>query len=387
MENCTQARNNCYSLGNISDDKLIISDKNGVSGNSTNSSTPYSNIDLYELPSTAERAIEIFTKTTDVISIVICLFGITANVVSIVAVANLRQKMTTHLKLIISLCVSDGLILLANMFLYILYILSPWYECIRITARLTTDIALLATLINLLVMALDHYGAITKPLRYRQKMTNLRGNCVVVGVWTVSSLGALIEVFLGISSRIDPDESLCAVIANGRYDFEFFIVVFIFFVLFGIGLIYGLIYTRVRKAMPGRERASCHTDSGSLKALMTTVLFVGTFVVFWAPLGICNIYMYVKSTDIQYVLKNLERITLITDILYVIMLLNALADPLVYAFRLPKVKRGFTALFASQSRSSEFRCDKTSTKHQHIENRSQSNVFKHDQTSKNLQTK
>ncbi|XP_045180733.2 histamine H2 receptor-like [Mercenaria mercenaria] len=379
MESCTQGKNACYGLGNISDNTPQVFENNSGSENSTNSSTPY--INWYELPSTVEKATKIFTKTTDVISIVICLLGITANVVSIVAVANLRQKITTHLKLIISLCLSDGLILFANLFFYIMYILSSWYECIRITVRLTTDIALLATLVNLLVMALDHYGAIMKPLRYRQRMTNLRGNCVVVGVWTVSTFGALIEVFLGISSRTDPDESLCAVIAYGNYDFEIVIVGFIFFVLFGIGLIYGQIYARVRKAMPRRERASGHTDSGSIKALMTTVLFIGTFVVFWAPLGIYNTYMYVKSTDSQYIIQNLERITLITDILYVILLLNALADPIIYAIRLPKVKRGFIALFASQSRSSAIIRDRTSTKHLHMENRSQSSIVKRDRTS------
>jgi hypothetical protein len=37
----------------------------------------------------------------------------------------------------------------------------------------------------MLVMALDHYGAIIKPLRYRQEMTDIKGICAVFIVWRV----------------------------------------------------------------------------------------------------------------------------------------------------------------------------------------------------------
>ena len=330
---------------------------NEVQGNSTgvdNSSSTKNNDGHTTVMTIAQKASDIFSEPIESITISVCLLGIIANGASIIAVVKMRKKMTTHLKLIISLCMSDALILLAYLSLYAAYIFTNWHYCTKAVVRLTGDIAILATLLNLFVMALDHYGAIIKPLLYKQKMTNIKGNCAVLIVWFISILGGLTEVFTAIGQG----GSICFAIIDGNFYIEMFIIGFIFFVLTAICFLYGRIYCRIKEAMPLRERASHHSEAGSLKALMTTALFVGTFILLWTPFALFSIYMY---TDNVNTIQDIDAIFLINNILFLFLLLNACFDPIIYAVRLPTVKRGLLSLFTSSVRSSTLRADKNST--------------------------
>ncbi|XP_060579902.1 melanocortin receptor 3-like [Ruditapes philippinarum] len=354
-----------YVQYDVTDHSTIVLPENDTEKNATCNSS-LSTIGMRDrhpaIRTTAEKAAIIFTDPIEALTVIVCVLGIIANVASIIAVVKMRQKMTTHLKLIISLCLSDALISLGNFSFYFTYIIFHEHDCINTLVRLTSDIAIFATLLNLLVMALDHYGAIIKPLRYRQKMTFIKGNCAVLMVWVVSLFIGLTEVVFAIGQG----GSICTVIAEGNYNIEVAIILFIFIVLVAICLLYGRIYSRIRKAMPRRERARHHTDSGSVKALMTTGLFVGTFILFWTPFAFYNVFMYIKNkTDLTYIFRNIDKVTEILDILYVILLLNAVFDPIIYAIRLPKVKQRFKAFFTSSKRSSRTsRTDKNSTNFQ-----------------------
>ena len=326
----------------------FIIHENEIQGNSTSNpglSNTENNYGPTTINTVAQKAADIFSDPVEALTLGVCLVGVIANGASITAVNKIRQKMTTHLKLIISLCMSDALILLAYLSLYAAYIFTNWHYCTKAVVRLTGDIAILATLLNLFVMALDHYGAIIKPLLYKQKMTNIKGNCAVLIVWFISILGGLTEVFTAIGQG----GSICFVIIDGNYYIEMFIIGFIFFVLIAICFLYGRIYCCIRKAIPLRERASHHnhTSSGSIKALMTTALFVGTFILLWTPFALFSILVY---TDNINSVGNGDTIFLINNILYLFLLLNACFDPIIYAVRLPTVERGFAALFPSSAR-------------------------------------
>lgn len=213
-------------------------------------------------------------------------------------------------------------------------------------------------------MAIDHYVAIMKPLHYKQKMTHFLGCCIVCGVWVACLFVVILEILINLTSWHDSNIPFCNVVEHGKYNVELFIISFIFIVLFGIVLIYGRIYIQVKKVlvMPRRQRSRSYTDSGSTKALMTTVLFVATFILFWAPKGIYSVVMYIiLKEDLQYAFDNQLTIVMADDILFVVLLLNAVADPIIYAIRLPKVKHGFVAMFHSSSKESVTKRNRTST--------------------------
>ncbi|XP_045182610.1 melanocortin receptor 4-like [Mercenaria mercenaria] len=275
-------------------------------------------------------------------SIVLCGLGILANSLSIFAILYLHNKLSTHLKLIINLCVSDALIVVPTLVSKIIYMTETSTFCSAVAERLIIDLALLATLLNLLMIAVDHYFAILRPLLYRRKMTNFRGNFFIIGIWVTSLFGIALEILAGVVVK-NKNDSLCGAIAFDEYDSEICIVGFIFVVLLVVIVIYTRIYIRVVKLISTHERRRYHHyDSGSFKALVTTSLFVGTFVLFWTPIGIFNVYSYMQTES--YILKNLQKNTLIGDILFLILQLNTIADPIIYALRLPPVQRGCKAL-------------------------------------------
>lgn len=310
-------------------------------------STNWSTIpdDMFLVLSTADKAIEIFTKPIEIISVILCIVGLVANAASIIATANIPHRQSTHSKLIISLGVSDALILVAILSHNVMYIFSSWDDCTKMLKRLLLDVALLATLVNLLVMAIDHYLAIMRPLHYRRFMSKFRGNCLVVGIWVFSLAAGLLEVVVGLLVKFETHEPFCRVISNDEFDLELLIIAFIFIVLFGIMVIYMRIYILVKELMV-RDRILYQDEMHSSKAIITTMAIVGTFAIFWAPDGIFQIYMYVQiKRDIFYVLDHLNAFALANDILFLCIQLNSLADPLIYAIRLREVQRGYKAVF------------------------------------------
>jgi hypothetical protein len=209
--------------------------------------------------------------------------------------------------------------------------------CFNVAVRLVTDLALLATLFNLLAIAVDHYMAILRPLMYKKQMTNIRGMTAVLMIWFVSVLAIAVEIITGLVHQREK-EHLCETIAYDKVNSELGIVSFIFLVVLVIFVIYGRIYICVvRNRSIHRKTRHRQRDTSNIKALVTTSLFVLTFVFFWTPIGIFNVYLYNK--DNMYILNNLQEIEQIGDILYVILLLNAIADPIIYTFRLPQIQR------------------------------------------------
>ncbi|XP_060580514.1 probable G-protein coupled receptor 34 [Ruditapes philippinarum] len=294
--------------------------------------------------------IEGHTLTITVISIILSLIGLLANSLAIIAIINGHRKRTTHLKLVISLCCSDALILLSNVSIKIIILTKHVDLCLNVAMRLTTNLALIATLLNLLGIATDHYLAIIKPMLYKKEMTSTRGLGGIGAIWIISLFAIGLEIISGLVDRREK-ESPCVAIAFDKTNSEFAIVAFIFAFLLVIIMIYARIYICViRRQSLQRRRHQQKNGSGSVKTLITTSLFVLTFVLFLTPIGIFNVYIYFQS--FEYTLDNLDSIAKTGDILYVILLLNTISDPIIYAARLQRVHRQCCLFPAGVSRLS-----------------------------------
>ncbi|XP_053381854.1 melanocortin receptor 5-like [Mercenaria mercenaria] len=301
--------------------------------------------------SVEERAGEVLKKPTWTLSFLIFILGLLANSFTIQAIMNIpKHHRSAHLKFIISLACSDTLILIAIFCGDIIYIFSSLHsDCTRLLKTLMLDVPLLATLLNLLAMALDHYLASFRQLHYPHLMTRSRGNYVICCIWLFSVASALTEFVIGIDLSANTFGSFCMAIAYDSYNIEQFIVGTIFVVLLFIILIYIRMYIHVRRSLPGRSRHKRQSVTPSLKTLVTTILFIGTFVFFWTPEGIFQIYMYLRTkADENFIHEHFEDITQISDILFLILQLNSLADPIIYAIRLPKVQQGLKTLFCKK---------------------------------------
>lgn len=295
--------------------------------------------------STDEMFSDIYQTWIETISSVLCILGLIANALSITATVHIPHRRTMHFKLIISLGISDS-VLLAAIFLYnminVCYIAD---ECAALFAKLMLDVAMLATLINLLLMAVDHYLVITKPLNYGRFMTNYNGTVLILGIWAVSIAFTLLELIVALATMSETPETFCEQVIYDDFELEFAIVVFIFVVLFGISLIYTRIYILV-KSIITQDRILHQYEMHNCKAIVTTLLIIGTFVLFWTPHGIYLIYLEVMiHKDKKFVIDQFQQFLTINATLFLILQLNCLADPLIYAFRLRYVQEGYSAVF------------------------------------------
>ncbi|XP_060570976.1 neuropeptides B/W receptor type 2-like [Ruditapes philippinarum] len=326
---------------------------NSMHDQDTNSSG-YTTEDWYDLYYDEYNELDsMYTVTpVDVIFIVLCILGIIANIVSIGMVIRSHQKLSTHLKLIISLCCSDSLILIPTFLSKVFFMTHVINVCINVTVRLVTDLALLATLLNLLAIAVDHYLVMLRPFMHKKQMTRACANGVfaVLAIWFGSVLAIAVEIIMGLVHQREM-EPLCEAIAYDKTNSELVIVAIIFIVLFVIFVIYARIFIWVVRNRSIHSRTMHQQKyTSNIKALVTTFLFVLTFVFFWTPIGIFNVYIYNK--DIMYILNNLEDIEQIGDILYVILLLNAIADPIIYTFSQPQIRKKCCIFRTTMSRRS-----------------------------------
>lgn len=295
--------------------------------------------------SVADKAREVLNKPSWIFSILIFFVGVIANIMTIRAIMYVpKHHRTAHLKFIISLACSDMFILVAIFSGDVIYIFSSLHaDCNKLLKTLLLDVPLLATLLNLLAMALDHYLAMFRQLHYPHLMTPSRGNCVICAIWVFSVSAVMTEVLIGLGSGEKTFDSICMAIVYDSYSIEQVIIFTIFVVLTVIILIYIRVYHRVTKSSLSRTRRR-------RQSVVTTMLFIGTFILFWTPEGIFHIYMYFKSKiDRNYIQDNHETIAIVNDVLFLILQLNSLADPVIYAIGLPKVKQGCKAAFCKEA--------------------------------------
>lgn len=285
-----------------------------------------------------ESSQALFSEPLELVSFILSILGLTANGTAILATARVPNgNSKTHSKLIINLCVSDGLVLIAIPLKYIFDMFSEIFKECKILYKPVLYIALIATQINLLAMALDHYLAIMRPLHHRQLLSNFRGCWIVIGIWAFSITAGLMEFIVGLMrAESGNNKSICTTIQIDEYDLEIFIIGFIFVLLIIIVVIYTKIYVRLKEhAMIGIPRQQ------TTKALVTTVLLIGSFTLSWAPIGIYQIYINVLlKTNDPYLTDHIMEFILVDKILLIVLQMNSLIDPLIYAIRLPQVRTG-----------------------------------------------
>lgn len=310
---------------------------------STLNSSLYSNeSDLNVADYEADYDVEdegMFDNVFKIMYFLVCIVGLFANTISVAATWNIPHGLTTHSKLIISLAFSDGLILLARLSNSFLFLMESWEHCFYTMNRVLLDTGVLATLLNLLAMALDHFFAIMKPMSYRRFMTSGRCNCMIILIWSLSLIIGLLEVLVGLNTEVNFGfpVSFCTKILADDFNTEIFMIVLIFAVLFGVIIFYTRIYF-VAKDIIARDNMLYHDEMHNYKAIVTTMLIIGTFTLFWTPLACFKIYVHFHAEDFA----ELEEAD---NIVFLLFLLNSLADPFIYATRLSEVQKGYKAMF------------------------------------------
>lgn len=310
-----------------------------------------------------------------ILAFVLSGLAISLNVITLIAISQIKNRITTHHRLIISLCMSDTLIGVSVCLNNINQLVSPYDDesppscrlismCIYLSTKALNSTGLNIGLLNLMLMAADHFIAIIRPLHYPLQMRTSRSTFVILIIWIIGILLGFSKFFTGYNANYRTGYyNYCEAVYLSLYNEEY--TVFATAVLTSIIMVY--IYIRIyikikRHRTPGESRQGSSGSSGgsgvqmgrsssdihrNKRALITTLLILGTFMICWMPTCVYEIALIIQLNINQEALhKHTHILIMFNRYLYNLLLLNSIADPIIYAVRMYDVQLGYKRLIS-----------------------------------------
>ena len=303
---------------------------------------------------------EIIWEPHNLIAITLSVIAITANVLSLFATLHVRGGLTSHYRLVVSLAVSDILISTSVMLHLINTHLNPrstrsanpmdglWQDCAFVLIKALNTTSLNISLLNLMGMAIDHYLAVLRPLHYSAIMSVRRGSIMIAVLWVIAIICGFSDFLSGLHKYHAHSEhyNYCDFVFETKYQDEYTVFAIAILCLFVMSYIYVRIYIEVHRIQSrpdgGREMQR------NIKAVITTLFILGTFVLCWLPNCLFEIAMIIQVVvDRSKLIKLFEAYVRATKYLYDLLLLNCILDPIIYATRMRDVRHGYRKLFRS----------------------------------------
>ncbi|XP_076008935.1 sphingosine 1-phosphate receptor 4 [Genypterus blacodes] len=144
----------------------------------------------------------------------------------------------------------------------------------------TLFVALAASIFSLLLIAVERYTTMMKPLHQKPARTTY---CRIYGLVMLCWILALVVGFLPLLGwncvcSLDECSTLLPLYSK---TYIFFSLIIFFIILLAIGVLYGAIYCHVNRSVQVGPQRSRKRSLGLLKTVMT---IVGVFIVCWGPL-------------------------------------------------------------------------------------------------------
>ncbi|KAF6088601.1 melanocortin 3 receptor [Phyllostomus discolor] len=179
-------------------------------------------------------------------------------------------------------------------------------------------ISLVASICNLLAIALDRYVTIFYALRYHSIVTAGRARALVVAVW--AGCGVYSESKMVI---------VCLVTL-------FFAMLLLTAALYLHMLLFARLHGQRIAALPPAAARAAPPPRSCLKGAGTVTILPGVFVVCWAPFFVHLVLIIACPANPPCVCYSAHF-----DVYLVLVTCNAVLDPLIYAFRSPELRDTF----------------------------------------------
>ncbi|XP_057296592.1 adenosine receptor A3-like isoform X2 [Hydractinia symbiolongicarpus] len=171
---------------------------------------------------------------------------------------------------------------------------------------------MLASTINLVLIAGDRYYSIKKPFRYQEVMSRRRAIFVITLGWITTLFMTLLPFTWSLSTSIDPK---VGVKINLYFSEALFALVFL------IGVLLGIIYYTIVKLIQEKLRTS-NEKSSNPAGIKVCIMVAISFFLCWIPTCIVELL-------VQY---NVNLPHQVVNASYSIMLINPCLDPIMYAY-------------------------------------------------------
>ena len=311
-----------------------------------------------------QRALQLVKQPHSAIALILGFTGIIINVLCLLAVHfQMRGRFTAHFRFIVSLAMSDILIAVSVVSHFINRVLNPTVypgygppdvrlisRCAYIVIKALNTTALNISLLNLTGMAFDHFCAIIFPLSSHRIMSKRNSTAMIIIFWIIAFVCGYSDLFSVIPDREHlATYNFCELAFLTPYQEEFTVFAVAFLCLVSMLVIYVKIYIKIqerqRKAINVRDDHRTHLSDSmkqTKKALVTTLIILGTFISCWLPLCLFQVTLIIQVMVNPEVINKWIRYLGIADkYLYDLMLLNAIMDPIIYAIRMPEVRCGY----------------------------------------------
>ena len=303
----------------------------------------YSNVsNTSALPSYTnyDFAVLILSQPENITQILIGFLGVSINLLCMMALFQVTDKWTSHFQIMLSLMFADLLTAASDVTLVLFYAFAFYFievttstyigRCINVIYGFVVT-GLNATLLSLTCMAMDHYVTIMYP--WRSPVSTKKCGFAIIIIWLIAAMTGFSDFFAPVRDN------------KAQYT------------TFAIGFICGLvmmslylsIYHTAKKS--GKLVAMAKTDGRisfinqkNMKALVTTSIILGTFILFWLPIGCINFIIHFDTRPQAYDVHEIRDH--FHGICMCLLLLNTVCDPIIYAIRIRHVRKGILMLLS-----------------------------------------
>ncbi|XP_013787099.1 beta-2 adrenergic receptor-like [Limulus polyphemus] len=287
------------------------------------------------------------------------------NVLVILVVFRFRRLRSVTNLLLASLATADITVALLVMPLLVIYDFERRWRFGPIACHfwISCDVmCCTASILHLFIIALDRFWAITKPLRYRSRVSKKRVMVAIGVIWLCSGAISFIPIFMGwysddpVSIFVNSDE--CSLEVNRVYAVVSSVTSFylplpvMFYVYFRILLIAERQAREIRQLEVSLEGADQHVKQSlrcrsrqlitDTKAIRTLGIVMGVFCVCWLPFFLMYVILaFCKHCHLEY-----EWRSAITWLGY----FNSSFNPCIYAFLNKEFKSAFRRVLGWRNR-------------------------------------
>ncbi len=322
-----------------------------------NNTTQYTYPNFYNF-NLSDRVKSLLSQPHYILALILGAIAISLNVLSILAIMRTRRHLTAHYCYIISLALSDILVGTSVTLHVINHIVNPAFHVgygpwnRRVTARCAymfikalNTTSLNITLLNLMGMAIDHFLAILRPLHYPTLMGRRRAFGLLASFWILAIVCGFSDFLSGYPkyNRFKNKFNYCEFIYLTKYQDEYPLLAIAIICLFVMTSTYVSMFLAIKRRHQNINVGPVRQDvKQNKKALCTTLLILGTFILCWLPTCLFQICLIIAVKIDQHSVQHLIKAFIKADAyLYDLLLLNAVLDPIIYAVRMREVQYGY----------------------------------------------
>lgn len=285
-----------------------------------------------------------------------CVISLVFNIIIVFSVRWIRKSLSPTLYLSLSLAVADayasvvlGLGFVFNTLLPIVYgiNLGIYNDCYGLILEAFRLAGVVVAVLHLLALAINHYIGILRPLHYAAIVTKR------TVFWVIGAIWLLPNIFFFAYFSLVPEDGFQSPYCS-KYDFLIRIPFrAIFSMLFFLPLIcMSVMYSHMFVVVKRHQRGMLQLPSSrqlhkSVKAIITTLLILGTYLLGWMP---AVLYFILTCLECPIPFQQLTvwvRVPVGIFINSMIVMKN-FVDPIIYVVRMPEIKGALRRLYRTR---------------------------------------